>query len=70
MAPDYRAAAKEWLSKADIDEKSMLILIKDDGPKETICVLAEQWAEKYLKAFLTFHQKKFRFVHDLPYHIV
>ena len=67
MAPDYRAAAKEWLAKADIDEKSMRILIKDNGPKETVCVLAEQWVEKYLKGFLTHHQKKFQFVHDLPY---
>lgn len=67
MAPDYKAGAKEWFAKADIDEKSMRILQGSDGPKETVCFLAEQWVEKYLKGFLTLHQKKFRFVHDLPY---
>ena len=45
----------------------MRILLNSGGPKETICFLAEQWVEKYLKGFLTLHNKKFRFVHDLPY---
>ena len=67
MAPDYKAAAKDWFAKADTDEKSMRILLESKGPKETICFLAEQWVEKYLKGFLTLHRKKFRFVHDLPY---
>ncbi|MBI2915933.1 MAG: HEPN domain-containing protein, partial [Elusimicrobia bacterium] len=41
--------------------------LTNKGPKDTICFLAEQWVEKYLKGFLTFHRKKFRFIHDLPY---
>ena len=67
MAPDHRTAAKEWFSKADTDEKSMRILMDKDGPKETICFLAQQWAEKYLKGFLVLNRRSFRFVHDLPY---
>ena len=45
MTPDHRAAAKEWFSKADTDEKSMRILMGGGGPDETICFLAEQWVE-------------------------
>ena len=67
MTPDYKAAAKEWSAKADTDEKSMRILLANRGPNETICILAEQWVEKYLKGFLTLHKKTFRFVHNLPY---
>ena len=67
MSPDHRAAAKERFLKADTDEKSMRILMDRGGPKETICFLAERWVEKYLEGFLVFHNKKFRYVHDLPY---
>lgn len=47
MAPNYTAAAQEWFDKANADEKSMRILLQNNGPKETICFLAEQWVEKY-----------------------
>lgn len=45
---------KEWVLKAQEDERSAEILIKEGGSPNTICFSAQQIAEKYLKAFLVF----------------
>lgn len=58
---------KEWIKKAECDFESASILLK--SKKKTISDTAafhcQQSAEKYLKAFLTFHRKKFPKTHDL-----
>lgn len=55
----------EWFEKAKDDELSIQALIKEEGPPSTICFLAQQIAEKYLKGLLVLHDKDFPKVHDL-----
>lgn len=56
---------KEWLKKAQDDELSASVLIKEGGSPNTICFLSQQMAEKYLKAFLVFYDKDFPKIHQL-----
>jgi HEPN domain-containing protein len=57
--------AREWFAKADTDLTSAKLLADIPGPPETICFLAQQGAEKYLKGYLTWRRVPFRKVHDL-----
>ncbi|MHA1506781.1 MAG: HEPN domain-containing protein [Candidatus Asgardarchaeia archaeon] len=41
------------------------INIKPKPPLDTVCFHAQQCAEKYLKAFLTFHEIEFEKTHDI-----
>ena len=56
---------QEWLERAKDDELSASILLKEDGAPNTICFLSQQMAEKYLKSFLVFRDRKFPKVHQL-----
>ncbi|MBF0509335.1 MAG: HEPN domain-containing protein [Deltaproteobacteria bacterium] len=55
-----------WLRKADSDMKLAEHLFSEgaDFPN-AIALHSQQTAEKYLKAFLTYHQKAFPKTHDL-----
>jgi HEPN domain-containing protein len=56
-----------WIAKAESDFKNIeLVLPADDAPFDTVCFHAQQAAEKYLKALLTFYGIPFRKTHDLP----
>lgn len=57
--------AAEWFLKAQDDEKSAEILLKEGGSPNTVCFLAQQMAEKFLKGYLTFKGKKFPKIHEL-----
>ena len=65
MSANEREYAREWFAKADIDLKSAGLLEGISGPPETICFLAQQGAEKYLKGYLAWRGVPFRKVHDL-----
>lgn len=54
----------EWLRRADDDELSMQAVLQSGAPS-TACFLAQQMAEKYLKALLVYKQNDFPKVHDL-----
>ncbi len=56
-----------WLAKADEDYGAALELARKRKNLHTdvICFLAQQSAEKYLKAFLVRHKIEFRKTHDL-----
>lgn len=57
---------QEWFEKAEMDEVSAkALLANQEGHPNTICFLAQQMTEKYLKGFLVFHESSFRKVHDL-----
>lgn len=57
---------KEWIKKTNEDELSCRSLLKHkDASPTSVCFLAQQMAEKYLKALLIFHQKSFPKIHDL-----
>jgi len=59
--------SKEWLIKANNDIKTAEILYKEKGPTDSLCFHCHQSAEKYLKGFLVFIQKKVPRVHDLVF---
>ncbi len=55
----------EWILKAQDDESSAEVLLKEDGPTNTVCFLSQQAVEKYLKGYLTYKNQKFPKVHQL-----
>jgi len=65
MSEPEKASARDWFAKADTDFKSARMLAELSGPPETICFLAQQGAEKYLKGYLVWHGVGFRKVHDM-----
>ncbi len=65
MSEHERASARDWFAKADTDFRSAQMLADISGPPETICFLAQQGAEKYLKGYLVSRGVIFRRVHDM-----
>jgi HEPN domain-containing protein len=62
VLPEVRA----WVSKAEGDFKNIeLVMPSEDAPFDTVCFHAQQAAEKYLKALLTFRGVPFGKTHDL-----
>lgn len=58
--------AKEWFLRAQDDEISIKDILKDkEGSPNTVCFLSQQMAEKYLKGFLSYHQKRTPKIHQL-----
>ena len=53
-----------WLRKASSDAAAVESLLKG-GNLDAACFHAQQAAEKYLKAFLTYHVRQFPFTHNL-----
>ncbi|MBU2579114.1 HEPN domain-containing protein [Patescibacteria group bacterium] len=56
---------KEWIIKAQNDLETAQILFREKGPTDTLCFHCHQAVEKYLKAFLIYHQIEFEKIHDL-----
>lgn len=57
---------RKWLAKAEQDVAAAEALLGQDPPLlYPSCFHSQQAAEKYLKAFLTWHQVEFRKTHDL-----
>ena len=58
---------KDWVKKADEDYESVVALSKKRGKAapDVVCFLAQQCAEKYLKAYLVLHKAQFTKTHDL-----
>jgi HEPN domain-containing protein len=57
---------QEWMSKAEGDWKVAQREAQAADPVwNVVCFLAQQCAEKYLKAFLEEHNVPFRKIHDL-----
>jgi HEPN domain-containing protein len=57
--------AEEWFKKARDDYKSAKVVLEEGGYYGTTCFLAQQMAEKYLKAFLVYSGWKLEKMHDL-----
>ena len=57
----------DWIRKAEGDYNSANreIKVKEKENYDLVCILCQQCAEKYLKAFQIFHQVKFEWTHDL-----
>ncbi len=57
---------RQWLSKAEEDFNAAKSLITYGASfLSTVCFHSQQAAEKYLKAFLTYHQVEFPKTHDI-----
>lgn len=66
MSPEHEKNYEAWFRKAQEDGLSATAILKDkDGSPNTVCFLAQQMAEKYLKGLVIFHEKEFQKVHDL-----
>lgn len=58
----------EWRLKASHDLKNVDLLMKsgeNDLPTDTICFHCQQAVEKFLKAFLIYHDTEFPYTHNL-----
>ncbi len=55
---------KDWLKKASEDELSLKAVLAEGAPS-TACFLAQQMAEKLLKALLVYGGREFPKIHDL-----
>lgn len=63
-----RAYTLLWLDKAANDLKNAEIILASSTefpPLDTVCFHCQQATEKYIKAFLVYHGKKFPFSHNL-----
>ncbi len=57
---------KKWIFKAESDLKTAKDELKTKSPAtDTVCFHTQQCAEKYLKAFLIFHNKPLKRTHNL-----
>lgn len=51
---------REWIKKATEDELSCKSILRHmDASPSSVCFMAQQMGEKYLKALLVFHKKEF-----------
>jgi HEPN domain-containing protein len=60
-----RKIVEEWFQKADEDYGFASSVIEDSPYYAQICFHYQQAAEKYLKAFIVFHELEFKKIHDL-----
>jgi HEPN domain-containing protein len=57
---------KVWIKKAENDLKTAFDELNTENPAtDTICFHAQQCIEKYLKAYLIFHQRNFPKTHNI-----
>ena len=61
------ATAREWIEKAEGDLANARLVLRAGKrcPSETVCFHAQQCAEKYLKAYLTFRSLEFPKTHSI-----
>ena len=72
MTQDKREYLKNWLIRAKEDH-SVIESLVDSGIEfytSTICFHAQQAVEKYLKAFLIFHDVDFPRTHDVDFLLI
>lgn len=64
---DKTDLVKAWIKKAENDliTAKWSIKIKPEPPLDIVCFHAQQCAEKYLKAYLVYHDIEFEKTHDL-----
>lgn len=55
----------DWFLRGDDDLNTVQRLLETEGIPNIICFHAQQAAEKYLKAFLAYHERHVRKIHDL-----
>lgn len=63
--PDKPNIEKEWFLRGDHDLESATLLFEQGGYTDTVAVLLQQAAEKYLKGYLLSKGWKLKKTHDL-----
>ena len=59
---------REWLRKADLDlQAARRLMSQPPHMPEIVCFHAQQAVEKFLKAFLVYHEVEFEKVHAIRY---
>ncbi|NLG79472.1 MAG: HEPN domain-containing protein [Firmicutes bacterium] len=62
---DRKDLARGWIRKAESDLADARRTVASEGPYDTACFHCQQAAEKYLKAFLAYHERPIPRTHDL-----
>jgi HEPN domain-containing protein len=62
---ELRLSVEAWVRKADLDFRAVERLLLEQEFRELVGFLAQQSAEKYLKALLTRHQIDFPKTHEI-----
>ncbi len=62
---DNKDVARGWILKAESDMENLMIMMERGKALDTACFHAQQAAEKYLKAFLSFNGVIFPRTHDI-----
>ncbi|MGE5571513.1 MAG: HEPN domain-containing protein [Bacillota bacterium] len=57
--------ARGWIRKAESDLADARRTVASEGPYDTACFHCQQAVEKYLKAFLAYHEEPVPHTHDL-----
>ncbi len=68
MNDKIREYVRAWLSKAasDIKNAQMILSAKESSPPlDTVCFHCQQASEKYLKGYLSCHDRTFPYSHNL-----
>lgn len=65
MKKNQTDLARGWVLKANSDLADARRTIESDGPYDTACFHCQQAAEKYLKAFLAWHNCEIPKTHDI-----
>lgn len=65
--PEILHLVRQWVERAeeDLTNAEHTLTLQEHCPLTTVCFHAQQCAEKYLKAFLTFRAVPFPKTHDL-----
>ena len=63
--PSQKSISEEWFLRGEHDLQSAKLLLQQGGATDTIAILAQQAAEKYLKGYLLTQGWKLQKTHDL-----
>lgn len=63
--PNRERISAEWFLRGEHDLQSAKLLLQQGGPTDTIAVLLQQGAEKYLKGYLLAKGWRLQRTHDL-----
>ena len=62
---NLKKLAAEWILKGQSDLETAEILLREQGPTDTLCFHCQQAVEKFLKAYVVFSGIRFEKIHDL-----
>jgi HEPN domain-containing protein len=67
---EIRGLVADWIAKADLDFDTAVRLVAEERFRDIVAFHAQQAAEKYLKALLTWHQIEFPKTHVIRHLLI